>query len=422
MCTNSFNLRLSTGRVIEVSCGKCPECLKRKQNNWFQRSVEEARYYQNLPPSQSSMYFITLTYDDEHLPFLFGPSGVAYPCLHYDHVNTLWRTLKMHHKSNKEKIEFSYMYCGENGTKHGRPHYHILCFGLRHKDIEFIKKWWLEHFAPKAIDVMNAYEVRNKRKSQELGVVVTKCRFTPNDYKRVSKYVSKYVSKGRYDKYRISRPLSDIPRVYASRGYGSRDLDKWVMSIPRYLRQEAKIWKYDEVAIVANKLRWNNGFFELLGKCTYSRLAGYFLDRLYYLNDKNEKVYFLRKPTYNEWVPDVKESSPGVFENYSRCVTRVKDEDDASTWVHPVSHLVVPHSRHCVTKARCSLRAALVSYLQKENDLRFDSDFVEFLSTGASRDEAFKLSVDKQRQESEVRYAAAHRSLIEFYTREKDNQ
>lgn len=48
---------------IQVPCGRCVACLKRRQTDYSTRILREVE-------SASSMWFITLTYDNEHLPIL----------------------------------------------------------------------------------------------------------------------------------------------------------------------------------------------------------------------------------------------------------------------------------------------------------------------------------------------------------------
>ena len=44
-----------------VPCGKCTECLKRRQNDLATRAMREAA-------KRGSMHFLTLTYDNQYLP------------------------------------------------------------------------------------------------------------------------------------------------------------------------------------------------------------------------------------------------------------------------------------------------------------------------------------------------------------------
>ena len=49
-------------RLIRVPCGTCPECLKRKQDDLAVRVITEMNHGE-------SAHFLTLTYDNDHIPF-----------------------------------------------------------------------------------------------------------------------------------------------------------------------------------------------------------------------------------------------------------------------------------------------------------------------------------------------------------------
>ena len=50
-------------RFLEIPCGKCLYCYQRKQESWRIRLQSEMK-------SSFSTFFVTLTYDDEHLPIV----------------------------------------------------------------------------------------------------------------------------------------------------------------------------------------------------------------------------------------------------------------------------------------------------------------------------------------------------------------
>lgn len=64
----------------------------------------------------SSSCFLTLTYDDEHLP--------EDRSLNLDHWQKFAKRVRHHHGP------FRFLHCGEYGPKTLRPHYHALIFGL----------------------------------------------------------------------------------------------------------------------------------------------------------------------------------------------------------------------------------------------------------------------------------------------------
>lgn len=109
------------GKMI-VPCGRCPACRRRKQNEWAFRIMEEAKYTKNC-------YFVTLTYDDEFLPF----SDLQIPTLKPDHLTTFFKNLRYNIGP------FRYFACGEYGDQFNRPHYHFILFYNGNSDDEHIK-------------------------------------------------------------------------------------------------------------------------------------------------------------------------------------------------------------------------------------------------------------------------------------------
>ena len=66
MCVNPLQIRVTsrtfgTSHFVDAPCGKCVECLKRRQNDWKLRIVHESQYW-------SKLYFFTLTYNNDSLP------------------------------------------------------------------------------------------------------------------------------------------------------------------------------------------------------------------------------------------------------------------------------------------------------------------------------------------------------------------
>lgn len=135
MCFHPITLHKSScGRVVEytVPCGHCAECLKSRQNSFVVRCLESFNKYK-------ACCFITLTYDDSHLPHT------------EDGEVTLRREdLKNWKKDFRKKIstsDFAWILCGEYGPRTHRPHYHGLLFGLSASDLRIVKKCWKYGFS-----------------------------------------------------------------------------------------------------------------------------------------------------------------------------------------------------------------------------------------------------------------------------------
>lgn len=123
---------------VVVPCGKCSLCRSDNRNEWSIRLAIHLASCDTMP------LFITLTYDDGHLPEVNQGSGeIRHYCDWYDefHARLAWNepTLyrpdisaflkKYKRKYNLRNEDFQYFGCGEYGGKFGRPHYHLLMFG-----------------------------------------------------------------------------------------------------------------------------------------------------------------------------------------------------------------------------------------------------------------------------------------------------
>lgn len=117
--------------ILQVPCGKCAECQKTKSLEWNFRTYYEFLRIFELG-GDNFAYFDTLTYDDEHLPFMSDiiPELPRVPCFRsIDLVNFL-KNLRtnLSRKFHIDKDAFSYFICSEYGSLRGRPHYHMLLF------------------------------------------------------------------------------------------------------------------------------------------------------------------------------------------------------------------------------------------------------------------------------------------------------
>lgn len=107
--------RLSNGGVpTPIPCGQCIGCRLERSRQWAIRLVKELRLH-----DRSS--FLTLTYDDTHLPRL--PSGK--PTLVLEDVQLFLKRLRRHF----EPHPLRFFQCGEYGDAGGRPHHHMILFG-----------------------------------------------------------------------------------------------------------------------------------------------------------------------------------------------------------------------------------------------------------------------------------------------------
>lgn len=103
---------------IKVSCNQCKGCRKEYARQWAMRILHEQSLWANN-------IFITLTYDDKHLP--------ENKTLVKKDFQDFMKRLRKHKKCNKtNKIRF--YHCGEYGEKFERPHYHAILFNCNFSD------------------------------------------------------------------------------------------------------------------------------------------------------------------------------------------------------------------------------------------------------------------------------------------------
>lgn len=172
------------GKHLEVPCGQCSGCRRRRSLEWAMRCMHEA---------QLNRYnsYITLTYDEKNLPNYNSLKHRHYVLFMKALRNRLNRETKNHANGNtsaestllylghgaephigaiaqidlgrslppalpgngtstttgpqsppakRSKRQISFYMCGEYGDKHARPHYHAILFGLDFSDKTYLKK------------------------------------------------------------------------------------------------------------------------------------------------------------------------------------------------------------------------------------------------------------------------------------------
>lgn len=125
---NTQHLRSEFGDVVEVSkhlyshrefiyvpCGQCAECRSSYIQSLYQRALVES--------FSSYVYFITLTYDNNHIPCIVLPSGRKVFYSDYTHISSMFDRFR----KNFDR-EYRYLCVNEYGDTNNRPHFHILLF------------------------------------------------------------------------------------------------------------------------------------------------------------------------------------------------------------------------------------------------------------------------------------------------------
>lgn len=254
------NIIRRTYEEIVVPCGKCLACLKNKQSSMVVRCKREAQ-------QKGSFAFMTLTYDDDHLPLtrslfrvdketgeqelFFKPefisSGInpdpSYTELfkqidastsprYFDYVwevpdpdfeyhvritpsvcrSDVREWLKMariqYERDNGEKLpDFSYVAISEYGPRTCRPHYHLAFFGLQRKHLNYLLERW------------------KYGRVKQVRIVAQVNADGSNGFLKASKYIGKYMSKGKFECDSVKECSAERPRVCQSKHLGTKELE-----------------------------------------------------------------------------------------------------------------------------------------------------------------------------------------------------
>lgn len=108
-----------------VPCGRCAACMVQKHLQW------KFRLHQEVLASDMALW-ITMQYDDEHLP---RSNGI--PCVCKEHCVKFFHKLRRYIVKHDLKVTFKYFLVSEHGPKTFRPHYHcLLLFKLPEESFE----------------------------------------------------------------------------------------------------------------------------------------------------------------------------------------------------------------------------------------------------------------------------------------------
>lgn len=250
--------------VVPVPCGKCIACLKNRQNAMVSRCNAEAE-------QRGTFGFLTLTYDDAHLPIaqslwrcskdtgeierveqgeiissarddLFidraklleilpkqkGPKPVYLDryidgfeddeFTYFSRITpSVCRTdVRLWLKRSRVRYErkfgckfspFSYVAVSEYGPNTCRPHYHLAFFGLNKFELEWLAYQW-------------KYGYTDSKFVNRVNPDGT------DGFQIAARYIGKYMTKGKFDCGSVCDKSAEKPRVCQSKGIGSSLIEK----------------------------------------------------------------------------------------------------------------------------------------------------------------------------------------------------
>ncbi len=121
-------------KLVLLPCGQCKGCRLDYSRQWANRCMLELEYH-------DSSYFVTLTYDDFHVPVSYytdPATGEAFESLTLRKRDFQLFMKRLRRRFENDSIRF--FMAGEYGSETMRPHYHAIIYGLHLDDLTLYKK------------------------------------------------------------------------------------------------------------------------------------------------------------------------------------------------------------------------------------------------------------------------------------------
>lgn len=218
-------------REFHVPCGKCTGCQLERARQWAVRCMHEAQMH----PINC---FITLTYNDEHLPDLHS--------LNYRDVQLFLKRLRswttVYDYRTKKALPGSkirYFLCGEYGEQGTRrPHYHVILFNW-----DFADK--VEHAKSKSGNAQYTSEHLDSLWGKG-HATITECNYASAQY--VAQYCTKKLSgdKGIWD-YQVLDP--ETGEIHQREKEFVRMSLKPGIGMEWYKKFQDEVWSHDRVIV-----------------------------------------------------------------------------------------------------------------------------------------------------------------------------
>lgn len=131
---NQFNqYKDASCDFISVPCGHCHECIQSKQASLAQRT--------QMLALDHHLFFITLTYDDKHLPSIETSSGYRLNYANYEHISRMFKRIRNNDLLGRP---FKYIAVSEYGTAKHRPHWHLILAVKKYDEDNALTTYQLE--------------------------------------------------------------------------------------------------------------------------------------------------------------------------------------------------------------------------------------------------------------------------------------
>lgn len=217
-----------------IPCGNCLGCRQARARDWMVRCQLEASRHKLV-------CWATLTYSNENLPTTLQRRHLS------GFVKRLRSRIGEELDRRGQPRRFRHFGCGEYGEKYGRPHYHIILFGLSKKDEPAITAAWgmgrvqVDRLEPAAIAYVAGYSAKKHDDNRKTWVAVGRFEqldretgeVTAGTYRNVI-YQSAFLLMSR-------KPgIAGDARKYSSSWRSTAIWDGAEVRVPRYLHESYK--------------------------------------------------------------------------------------------------------------------------------------------------------------------------------------
>lgn len=169
----------SQKKFIEVPCGTCPDCRNSYYSSLLQRCIVEAM--------TSYVYFITLTYDDKHLPSLLL-NGQRFFFSDYQHIQDMFKRFRANVSLGRD---FRYLHVNEYGTDKHRPHHHLIIFVAKKTTDDINTPFFIERQLFDGLKHFYAINIGTRKNPIYESLFTYQIKYTPQGVK--TNYFVKYV-------------------------------------------------------------------------------------------------------------------------------------------------------------------------------------------------------------------------------------
>ena len=249
--------RHDTVKTLSLPCGQCIGCRLERSRQWAIRCMHEAQMHtQNC--------FITLTYNDAHLP--------SDKSLHYRHFQLFIKRLRKRYPGRKIR----YYMAGEYGENFGRPHFHACLFGIDFDD----KKLWKRTSANSMLYTSRDLEILWPFGYSSVGDVT----FESAAY--VARYIMKKVT-GKNAKEHYTEIDPESGEIITRKPEFTKMSLKPGIGYEWYKQYTTDVYPHDYVVIRGKKVKPPKYYDK-----KYKIEQPYEFDELLYIREKNAKLHF----------------------------------------------------------------------------------------------------------------------------------